>query len=635
MARRTRGPQAWGLLLGAALLLGAPVPAEAQQATVQTAMSVPRPGAQGATGLPQVLAPSDAARLRRVFQLLARGDHAAAEAEAARLEDPRLLGHVRAEAWARDNGPPPEVAALRDWLARHGDHPDAPALQRRLAMLAGEAVPAEAAEEDSPAAPEARTARSSALERSLRERARQGEADRALTQIARTRGLGAAQAARLRGEVALGLFQAAHDEEAFRIAAEASAAAPRDAETAFTAGLAAWGLGRWDAAMAHFERAARSDAAAPALRAAAAYWTARAAVRGRRPAQYVPWMMQAAQEPRSFYGLVARRALGLSPGFAWSREVLGEAEAAMLAETAGGWRALALLQIGQTARAEAELRLLWRQAQRNPALARAVMLVAGQANLTALSAQAAAAAQGEDGKPRDFARYPLPALRPLGGFSVDPSLLYALALQESRFDAGAISPAGARGLLQIMPATASYVAGDPSLRAEGAWRLHDPSLSMELGQRYLHYLARTEAAGSDLIRVLAAYNAGPGNLSRWLPAARHRDDPFLFIEAIPIDETRDYVRQVLAYSWIYASRLGLPTPSLDALAAGRFPRFLDAEALAAMVTPTGPGQRQGQRPGQRQAQDQAPPVRMVVTRSPPSSKPRKVTARPVERVAER
>lgn len=619
MARRTRGPHGWGLLLGAALLLGASVPAEAQQATVQTAMSVPRPGAQGAAGLPQVLAPSDATRLRRVFQLLARGDQAAAEAEVARLEDLRLLGHVRAEAWARDGGSP-DAAALQDWLARHADHPDAPALQRRLALLAGDPVPAEATEEDSPAAPEARTARSSALERSLRERARQGEADRALAQIARTRGLGATQAARLRGEVALGLFQAARDEEAFRIAAEASAAAPRDAETAFTAGLAAWGLGRWDAAMAHFERAARADAAPPALRAAAAYWTARAAVRGRRPAQYVPWMMQAAQEPRSFYGLVARRALGLSPGFAWSREVLGEAEAAMLAETAGGWRALALLQIGQTARAEAELRLLWRQAQRNPALARAVMLVASQANLPALSAQAAAAAQGEDGKPRDFARYPLPALRPLGGFSVDPSLLYALALQESRFDAGAISPAGARGLLQIMPATASYVAGDPSLRAEGAWRLHDPALSMEIGQRYLHYLARTEAAGSDLIRVLAAYNAGPGNLSRWLPAARHRDDPFLFIEAIPIDETRDYVRQVLAYSWVYASRLGLPTPSLDALAAGRFPRFLGAEALAAMVTPP---------------PRQAAPARVVATRAPPSTKPRKASLRQVERVAER
>jgi len=617
MARHATGPRLRGVLVGAALLLAAQAPAEAQQATVQTAMSVPRPGAQGAAGLPQVLAPSDAARLRRIFQLLARGDAAAAEAEIARLEDLRLIGHIQAEAWARNLGTAPDAPTLRDWLARHADHPDAPDLQRRLASLTGEG-PDDPAAAETGTATEARPSRSGALERAVRERARQGEPEKALAQIARTRGLGPGQAARLQGEVAMGLLQAARDEEAFRIAARASAEAPRDAETAFTAGLAAWGLGRWDAAMTHFERAARAEGAAPALRAAAAFWTARAAIRGRRPSQYVPWMMQAAQDSRGFYGLVARRALGLSPGFAWVREVLGEAEAAMLAETAGGWRALALLQIGQTARAEAELRLLWAQAQRNPALARAVLVVAGQANLAALSAQVAAAAQGEDGKPRDFARYPLPALRPSGGFSVDPSLLYAIALQESRFDAGAISPAGARGLLQIMPATASYVAGDPSLRAEAAWRLHDPALSMEIGQRYLHYLARAEAVDGDLIRILAAYNAGPGNLSRWLPAARHRDDPSLFIEAIPIDETRDYVRQVLANSWVYASRLGLPAPSLDALAAGRFPRFLDATALSAML---GPPPRE---------------VRAVATRrAPPSAKPRKVIARSTERVAGR
>ncbi len=64
---------------------------------------------------------------------------------------------------------------------------------------------------------------------------------------------------------------------------------------------------------------------------------------------------------------------------------------------------------------------------------------------------------------------------------------------------------------------------------------------------------------------------------------RHRDDPFLFIESIPVGETRIYVQRVLAYSWIYAARLGLPAPSLDALAAGRFPRFLEAEEVAAMV----------------------------------------------------
>jgi soluble lytic murein transglycosylase-like protein len=178
-------------------------------------------------------------------------------------------------------------------------------------------------------------------------------------------------------------------------------------------------------------------------------------------------------------------------------------------------------------------------------------------------------------------RFPLPRLQPAEGFRVDPALLYALVRQESNFDPAAVSRAGARGLLQVMPATAAYVANDPSFRGAGAERLHDPALSLEIGQRYLLYLSRHEAVGGDLIRLLAAYNAGPGNLARWLPAARHRDDPFLFIEAIPVAETRQHVQRVLAYSWIYASRLGLPSPSLEALVRGAFPRFLPGEELVA------------------------------------------------------
>jgi soluble lytic murein transglycosylase-like protein len=263
--------------------------------------------------------------------------------------------------------------------------------------------------------------------------------------------------------------------------------------------------------------------------------------------------------------------------------VAGEAEAAAVAETAGGWRALALLQIGQAARAEAELRQLFSQARNNPGLLRAMLVVASQANLTGLAAQLAGASQTADGRPRDFARYPLPRLLPQGGFRVDPALLYALALQESRFNAAAVSPAGARGLLQIMPATASFVANDPSLGGEAAHRLHDPGLSLELGQRYVHHLARLEVVEGNLIRLLAAYNAGPGNLAKWLPASSHRDDPFLFIESIPFDETRGFVQQVLAYSWIYASRLGLPAPSLDQMAAGSFPKFSGTEEVTAML----------------------------------------------------
>nr|WP_256476536.1 lytic transglycosylase domain-containing protein [Siccirubricoccus soli] len=544
--------------------------------------------------MPQVLSPLEAGRLRRIFAFQARGDLAAAQRETERLEDRRLIGHVLADRWLRP-GMAPSAAELQAWLAAHADLPDAPAMHALLARLLprGAALPAPPPDADalSPDAetpeerePQAATLqRNPALDRAVRDKAREGNTESALALIARTRGMTPAYAAQLRAELASGLFRAGRDAEALRLAAETLRQAPENGTAAFAAGLAAWGLGHWDMALPYFERAARSEPAAPALRSAAAFWTARAAVRARQPQLYVPWMTQAAQEPRTFYGLVARRSLGLATTFAWEGELAGEAEATLVAETAGGWRALALLQIGQTARAEAELRLLWGRARGNPGLARSMLAVASQAGLTRLTSQLATASQGQDGRPRDFARFPLPKLQPEGGFRIDPALLYALALQESRFDPDAISPAGARGIMQMMPATASFVAGDPSLQGPSIQRLHDPAFSLDLGQRYVHHLVRMEGVAGNLIRMLAAYNAGPGNLAKWLPASGHRDDPFLFIESLPVEETRGFVQRVLAYSWIYASRLGLPAPSLDQLAAGSFPRFSPPEEVVAML----------------------------------------------------
>ncbi len=594
MARRSLQPLLGGLFWGAALFVGAGAPATAQQATTETAMSVPRTASPGGVpGLPQVLAPSEAARLRRIFDLQSRGEFAAAQQEAARLHDHRLLGHVLAD-WLLRQGEAAPVAELQAWLGAHADHPQAQQVHALLGqrLPRGESLPppppdAEALDPAANLAPEEREPatqnlpRNAALERSLRDRAREGNVDAALAMIERSRAT-PAYAARLRAEMAQELLQQGRDEQALRLAQQAARHAG-SGRAGFTAGLAAWGLGHWDQALQLFERAARDEATPPSLRAAAAFWTARAAVRARRPQHYVPWMLQAAQEPRTFYGLVARRALGLPNSFAWDAEVGGEAEAQLVAETANGWRALGLLQIGQRDRAEAELRLLWGRARSNPGLSRAMLSVASQASLTGLAAQLAAATQGQDGRPRDFARFPLPQLRPQQGFRVDPALLYALALTESRFDAAAVSPAGARGLLQLMPNTASYIANDPSLRGENAHRLNDASYSLELGQRYLHMLARHDAVDSDLIRVLAAYNAGVGNLQKWLPASGHRDDPFLFIEAIPVNETRQFVQQVLAFSWIYASRLGLPAASLDQLAAGSFPRFAQPDEVVAAL----------------------------------------------------
>ena len=581
-------------LVLAPLWFGTPVPTAAQGAVQTAALTAPAPRAPASASQP--LAATDADQIRNIFALHAARDWEAAERATAQLSDRRLEGHILADRWLNPAAPRPDQEALRDWLARFADHPDAPAIHAILRRTAprGASLPAvpaqESLAEDAGAAPEEREApeqgfvRNPSLDRALRDLVRDGNLEAALRQMEATRGMTPAYAAALRADFALILFRRGEDERAFEIAAEATRSrAEPSGRAAFAAGLAAWGLGHFDVALPYLEVAARAPGASPANRAAAAYWASRAAIRARHPGMHVPWLLQAAQEPRTFYGLMARRALGLTPGFAWHVEAGGEEGMAALLETAGGWRAVALLQTGQAGRAEAELRALWPLARGNLPLLRAMLALASQGGLTHLSAQLAELAQTADGRPRDLARFPLPRLNPAQGFRVEPALLYALARQESNFDAAAVSPAGARGLMQVMPATAAYLANDPSFVRDGAQRLHNPGLSLELGQRYLHYLARSEAVGGDLIRLLAAYNAGPGNLAKWLPAVRHRGDALLFIEAIPFDETRTHVQRVLAYSWIYASRLGLPAPSLDQLVQGEFPRFMSTQEVVAML----------------------------------------------------
>lgn len=590
----------WAIALGVLLGAGSMQPATAQRDAARAPdqpsrdqTPSPQPRARG-PAIPQPLAAEDAVRLRRAFEAQARGDFAAGAREAERLDDRRLLGHLRADRLRRQRDAA-TVAELQSWLADFSDHPDAPLIHEILVakLPRGAAAPPPPMQPEWPSAiqdllpeerpgPAGQVTRNPALDRTIQSRITEGNLDGAIELINRTRGMTPAYAAQLKAEAAQALFRQGQDERSLRAAQEALRLDPGNATAAFQAGLSAWALERYEGAMAAFERAARNDSAAPAMRAAAAYWTARAAVRARRPQQYVPWMLQAAQEPRTFYGMVARRTLGLPPGLVWERDIASDAHAQALTETAGGWRALALLQIGQNERAEAELRLLHRRARSNPQVAQAILSVSQAAGLPGVASQIATASDGA----RDSARFPLPMLQPAGGFRIDPALLYALALQESRFDHGAVSRAGARGILQVMPATASYIANDPSLRTN-AERLHEPAFGLEIGQRYVHYLARHEAVRGDLIRLLAAYNAGPGNLARWEPAARHRDDPMLFIESIPIHETRLFVQRVLTFSWIYANRLGLPAASLDQIAGGNFPAFQNVVEVTAALRARG------------------------------------------------
>lgn len=573
----SRLPAARAIIAGAAFLAGTLGSAAHGQDTTETvAFFAPRLSLSGAA-LPQPLTPSDAARLRRVFALQAQGDMPAAIAETAQVRSPLLLGDVLADRYLGGKTTP-TMQELSDWLARFGDLPDAPAiyaaLVARLPPGATAPPPPQAADPAPPPPPGQKPAfmRNPALDRSVAVPAQAGRFDQALRLIAHTRGLHALYGATLRAEVARQAFWQNDDALALQIAETATReAAGRVGSAAFTGGLAAWRLGRIHRARRLFETAARAELATPAERSRAAFWAARAQLRLHDRGGYALWLKRAAEQPRSFYGLLARRILGepqRPPPLA--QDVLGDADVAAIGALPAGKRAFALLQIGQTGRAAIALRSLWDTTRDRPGLSRALILVARAAHLDSLAAELTDLLPDDDTLPRPAS---LPRLRPIGGFRTDPALVYALARLESNFNAAAISPAGARGLMQLMPQTAGYIAGGHATPGSIARRLHDPALNLELGQRYMAYLAGVGSVHGSLIKLLAAYNSGPGSFEHWAGTIQDENDPLLFIESIPIRETRHYVRRALAYTWRYAALMHLPSPSLDTLAAGRWPRF--------------------------------------------------------------
>jgi len=135
---------------------------------------------------------------------------------------------------------------------------------------------------------------------------------------------------------------------------------------------------------------------------------------------------------------------------------------------------------------------------------------------------------------------------------LDESWIYAILRQESAFNPQAVSPAGALGLMQLMPSTAGDIARSLGEPIPSRWDLLDPGRNIRLGSAYL---ARMEQRfGDNPVLTAAAYNAGPGRVAQWLPTKRMEAD--LWAATIPFRETRNYVRRVLAYRLIYDHRLG-------------------------------------------------------------------------------
>lgn len=347
--------------------------------------------------------------------------------------------------------------------------------------------------------------------------------------------------------------------EASKLADAAASRSGKHAPLAgWVAGQAAWRNADYIKAERMFSIAAKSPVASAWLVSGGAYWAARSANKEGDKKAANHWYAIAAKHPRTFYGLISLRILGDRFEFNWETPYISSSDKKALGLDLKVSAALRLSRDGQLSAAITTLGTS--QWMKDVEKRRALLAYFQMKKSPALTLFLARTTRDAEGRFYDTALYPESPWQPKMGYEVDKALIHALIRQESRFNPHAVSSTGAKGLMQIMPTTATYVTNG------SVGSLSHPETNMTVGQKYVKYLLNDKVVNNDLFKMAIAYNAGPGNLSRWTKELKHIDDPMLFIESIPSGETRAFVERVMVNYWIYRMRMGQDIPSLDTIA---------------------------------------------------------------------
>ncbi|GAA4039228.1 transglycosylase SLT domain-containing protein [Parerythrobacter jejuensis] len=345
-------------------------------------------------------------------------------------------------------------------------------------------------------------------------------------------------------------------------------AGPWIAEGEWVAGLAAWRLNDCDEAADSFRRAA-AYSMNPELGAAAHYWASRALIRCREPEKAAEQLRGAALMDETLYGMLAREQLGQQLPDAGETPDLSPADWQRLRGNDNVRAAVALSELGRDDLADDILRHEARIG--DPEQYDALSRLARELGLPGTQLWMARNTP-RGGTPEPALRFPAPKWQPIDGWQVDPALAYAHTLQESNFRAKVVSPAGARGLMQIMPAAARDHAAKLGVRGTAS-DLSKPEVNLAFGQKHLQMLRDSGATQGLLPKIMAAYNAGLTPITRWNGEIRDQGDALLYMESIPYWETRGYVAIVMRNYWMYERQADATSSSRIALAEGKWPTF--------------------------------------------------------------
>ncbi len=572
-----------GLLALACTALALPAAAQAQSDNLVAGWS---DQTRSATALASVLPRAEQEHYRQLFAAIDAEQWSVVEALLAQSPDGVLTQLARAEYYTHANSPKVSADQIAVWLARSTELPQAEQITRMGAKRGVEYLPALPQAQGfarQPSAPKRILPRpvsdgtmpgttASAILAAIKAD-NPAEAQRLLAEVDGF--LSSDARAEWRQRVAWSHYIENNDNAALELARTvAEGTGEWVAEGAWVEGLAAWRQGYCSLSSDAFARTA-ARASNPELAAAGHYWAHRALVRCREPGQAQQHLSAAAQMHETLYGMLAADQLGVELPAHAPPLPFGRDDWERLSRRDNVRVAVALTEIGRPALADDVLR---HEARIGPAsqfdalsrLARELGLPATQLWM------AHNAPYGTRSDPS--LRFPVARWQPVDGWQVDPALAFAHALQESNFRANAVSPANARGLMQIMPGTARDHSSRLSLGASYA-DLNDPQVNLSYGQRHLAMLRDHPATGGALPKIMAAYNAGLTPISRWNGEINDQNDPLLWMESIPYWETRGYVAIVMRNYWMYENAAGAQSPSRRALAQGRWPEFPQGQTI--------------------------------------------------------
>jgi soluble lytic murein transglycosylase len=331
-------------------------------------------------------------------------------------------------------------------------------------------------------------------------------------------------------------------------------------ELEWIAGYCAFRLGRHDTAIGHFE-AFRDAVFSPISMGRAGYWLGRAhEAAGNGPAAAEAYA-QGARYQSSFYGQLAadRGGLPMDPTFTGTEDY-GDWRQAPFTGSTVFHAALLLYGAGETGLGARFLTHLTESLSRDEAgMLGDFALSIGDAYLSVLIGKRAAQSGHEIMRPY----YPVVPALAQADLPAPAAFVLAIARRESEFNPNVVSPAGALGLMQVMPGTARDTARDLGLSYSQSRLLDDPAHNAVIGATFLAGLLERYAGNPVL--VSAAYNAGPGRANEWIERfgdPREAEDITYWIEAIPFTETRNYIMRVTESLAIYEAQLTGDLPEI-------------------------------------------------------------------------